>query len=379
MARPSKHDGVVYKRGDSKIWWMRYRDKTGCRHLETTNTEDWSEAQHRLRDCLEARDNNSLDAVRRGKQTTFSEWVEFFLENYSKPPIRAKATHVANIAALRTLRPRFGTMKLMDIDASLIEAHLRDRLKQRRLVHRKAGVAELGVIKASTVHQEFRVLRRIFSVAVRKGLCPVNPCTTVEFPVKVKGLFRPHYMTWSEQVKIEQHVPAYLKNVIQIITETGLRVYKELACLKKEQVDLENKMVFIDDSKTPTGVAEVPLSEIAVKAFRSQFELAGPGPWLFPSNGNSTGHQTEFKQAWRTALRKAGVSHFRLYDLRSTYATRLSAGGVADEWVTQMLRQTDAQVFKKYSQMKLQMKREALTKLNRKASESGFQSFDTEE
>jgi hypothetical protein len=42
---------------------------------------------------------------------------------------------------------------------------------------------------------------------------------------------------------------------------------------------------------------------------------------------------------------------------------------VADEWVTQMLRQSDAQVFKKYSQMKLQMKREALTKLNRQANE----------
>ena len=40
----------------------------------------------------------------------------------------------------------------------------------------------------------------------------------------------------------------------------------------------------------------------------------------------------------------------------STYATRLSAGGVADEWVTQLLRQGDAKVFKKYSQMKLQMK-----------------------
>jgi hypothetical protein len=34
-----------------------------------------------------------------------------------------------------------------------------------------------------------------------------------------------------------------------------------------------------------------------------------------------------------------------------------------------LLRQGDAQVFKKYSQMKLQMKREALEKLNRQADE----------
>jgi hypothetical protein len=63
------------------------------------------------------------------------------------------------------------------------------------------------------------------------------------------------------------------------------------------------------------------------------------------------------------------LTYFRIYDLRSTYATRLSAGGVAEEWVTQLLWQGDAKVFKKYSQMKLQMKREALQKLNRKANE----------
>ena len=64
------------------------------------------------------------------------------------------------------------------------------------------------------------------------------------------------------------------------------------------------------------------------------------------------------------------MPYFRIYDLRSTYATRLSAGGVADEWVTQLLRQGDAKVFRKYSQMK----REALQKLNRKANEdrTGF-------
>src|SRR5438067_1161126 len=194
-----------------------------------------------------------------------------------------------------------------------------------------------------------------------------------------QALFRPHYMTWSEQTKIEVHAPAYLRNVIRIITETGLRVYKELASMKKEQVDLANRVVFIADSKTPTGVAEVPLTDIAVEAFRSQIEVAGPGPWLFPSSKKPAEPQATFKKTWDRALRKASVPYFRLFDLRSAYATRLSAGGVADEWVTQLLRQTDAKVFKKYSQMKLQMKREALAKLNRKASEQEpMKSSDTE-
>jgi hypothetical protein len=60
--------------------------------------------------------------------------------------------------------------------------------------------------------------------------------------------------------------------------------------------------------------------------------------------------------------------------LRTIYATRLSAECVADEWVTQMLHQGDAQVFKKYSQMKLQMTREALEKPNRRANDMASKS-----
>jgi integrase len=97
--------------------------------------------------------------------------------------------------------------------------------------------------------------------------------------------------------------------------------------------------------------------------------IAGDGPFLFPSDLNPTGHQVELKTVWQKTLRRAKVPKFRIYDLRSTYATRLSAGGVAAEWVTQLLRQGDSQVFKRYSQMKLQMKREALEKIDRQANE----------
>jgi integrase len=257
----------------------------------------------------------------------------------------------------------------VDITADSIELYLRERLRQRVRVKVKLGYKLLGAIKSTTIHQEFRVLRRMLNVAVRKKLLAANPCSGVEFPVAVKGLFRPHYVAWSEQQRIESHGPQYLRNIIRIITETGLRIYKELTPMRKDQVDLQNAVVWIPDSKTPNGIAEVPLTSLAIEAFKSQMAISGEAPFLFPSNRNPSGHQTALKTVWQKTLRRAKVSYFRIYDLRSTYATRLSAGGVADEWVTQMLRQSDAQVFKKYSQMKLQMKREALEKLNRRANE----------
>jgi integrase len=97
--------------------------------------------------------------------------------------------------------------------------------------------------------------------------------------------------------------------------------------------------------------------------------LAGSSDYLFPSEESATGYQRSLRTGWRLTLKRAKVPYFRIYDLRSTYATRLSARGVADEWVTQLLRQSDSKVFKKYSQMKLRMQREALEKMNRQANE----------
>ena len=274
-----------------------------------------------------------------GQDLQFGEWADFYLENFSKPPFRAENTHAVNQRALKHLRKAFETTKLAEVTADDIEMYLRRRLKQRALVNSKHGFLEKQVLKATTVHQELRVLRRMLNVAVRKKFLFANPGASVEFPARVDGLFRPHYVNWSEQQKIEFHAPDYLRNVIRIITETGLRIYKELTPVKKDQPDLENRTVWIPDSKTPNGVAEVPLTEIAADAFRRQLALAGPGEYLFPSVVNPDGHHKTFKTTWHATLRRAGVRYFRIYDLRSTYATRLSAGGVADEWVTQLLRQ----------------------------------------
>jgi integrase len=151
-------------------------------------------------------------------------------------------------------------------------------------------------------------------------------------------------------------------------TESGLRIYKELAPMKKGQVDLDNKVIWIPDSKTPNGVAEVPLTGLAVAASGSDATCRGQPVSVSQRERRWPSDNVQDRLAADTAASEGAV--FRIYALRSTCATRLSAGGVADEWVTQLLRQGDAKVFKKYSQMKLQVNREALQKLNRTANES---------
>ena len=221
-------------------------------------------------------------------------------------------------------------------------------------------------------------MRRILNVAVKKRRLAVNPCGSVEFPVALAGTTRkPHYLSASEQVRLEAFAAPYLRNIIVIMVEMGLRPYRELIPMRKEQVDLQNGIVHLPDSKTVNGIADMPMTDRVREAFASQMKQSGDSDYLFPSQqmGSSKPHITRVTKLGDRTLQRAGLPHFSLYELRHTFATRLSAGGVADHFVTQMLRQGDSQVFKRYSHAKLNMMREALSKLDRQANEHGATSL----
>jgi len=212
---------------------------------------------------------------------------------------------------------------------------------------------------------------------IRSGVCRIhsdNPCSGVEFPVPAgRQTRKPHYMTASEQERIELCALGYLRNAVCIIAEMGLRPYKELMSMRKSQVDFENRLVHIPDSKTPSGEGDMPMTDAAWRAFQAQYEKTPSTEYLFPSPKRKTTkpYITTLKKVWKSTLGKAGVQYFPLYELQHTFATRLSAGGVADHFVSQMLRQADAGIFKRYSHAKLNMMREALERLDRRANEHG--------
>lgn len=367
-----RNNGQVYRRPNTAVLWVRYRDRGGRITRESSGTADWNEAERFLRDRLDARDDGKLATVLSSKNVTFNDWADWFLEKRSKPPFRAEKTHLENLNALKFLRPVFGPTRLSEIMPEAIEDYIEQRLSSGRRIHTKSGVQHRGKLKPATVHQEFRILRRILNVAVKQKRLSVNPCMAVEFPVSVsKTTRKPHYMTATEQARIEFAAPNYLKHVIVILCEMGLRPFRELMPMRKCQVDLENGLVHIPDSKTPTGIGDMPMTQEAREAFAARIAETPASEYLFPSpkaNAKKP-YITSLRKVWTATLRRGGVAYFSIYELRHTFATRLSAGGVADHFVTQMLRQGDSSVFKRYSQAKLNMMREALAKLDRRANE----------
>src|SRR5262249_46561971 len=121
MARPRNHDGRLFRKEESKFWWVDYRDRDGKRQRESTNTEDWKEAQKGLRESMQARNKTTLHLLKKGEQLPFAQWSEHFLEGFSKPPIRAPKTHLSYSRVARHLNNEFGGVLLVDLTADVIE------------------------------------------------------------------------------------------------------------------------------------------------------------------------------------------------------------------------------------------------------------------
>ena len=71
----------------------------------------------KLRERLQARDDNTLPLLRKGERITFTQWADHFLEAFSKPPIRAQKTHLSYMRVAKHLKAGFGEVPLVDLTA----------------------------------------------------------------------------------------------------------------------------------------------------------------------------------------------------------------------------------------------------------------------
>jgi integrase len=127
-----------------------------------------------------------------------------------------------------------------------------------------------------------------------------------------------------------------------------------------ENLDWNNRIIFVPDSKTADGRRMIPMSDRVHEVLRARAGGRSEG-WLFPSNRTKCGHLTDVAKQFRTARAKAGLPEdLVLYCSRHDYGTRVlsNTGNLAA--VMKTMGHKDVRAAMQYQHPELELVRAAL-------------------
>lgn len=150
-----------------------------------------------------------------------------------------------------------------------------------------------------------------------------------------------------------------LRDIIILLRDTGMRPKKELFPMRIENLDWNNRMIFVPDSKTPTGRRYIPMSDRVLDLLMVRCAGSREG-WVFPT-ASSSGHITTIGKQFRKARADAGLPiGLKLYCSRHDFGTELlqRTGNLA--LVMRVMGQTSTKAAMQYQHPDLEHVRIAL-------------------
>ena len=154
------------------------------------------------------------------------------------------------------------------------------------------------------------------------------------------------------------------RDVIILARDTGMRNGRELYRIRIENLDWNDRIIFVTDSKTVEGRRMIPMSDRAYEVLRVRAAGKAEG-WLFPSARSRCGHLTDVGKQFRIARRKAQLSEdLVLYCARHDYGTRVlsNTGNLAA--VMRTMGHRDVRAAMQYQHPDLEIVRAALNRTN---------------
>jgi integrase len=196
---------------------------------------------------------------------------------------------------------------------------------------------------SATINRIIEIAKAVFNLLVALGYVEKNPITNQRFP-KTKQKPRDRYLEPDERLRllnaIQTHRP-YLLPFIEFNLAVPCRK-GELINLKREAYSAFTNTIYVPDSKTGEPIHK-PVPDATRRYIQS---IPAACPWLFyrQEKDGSFHPLGDFRRAWRYCLKKAGVMHATIHDLRHVAATDLYANGNSERmimdiagWKTTML------------------------------------------
>jgi len=179
-----------------------------------------------------------------------------------------------------------------------------------------------------------------------------NPCIDVGRLNERRERRQAMPLSYHEEARVKQFSPAWLSTLITLLVETGLRVRKEALPLKWQDVllDSDPACIHVRDSKSAAGLRTVWLTNHCRDEMLKWRINSGPefSSYVFPSSRIPKAHITDYKKAWHKAAREAGLKNCRIYDLRSTFASRANGCKASGLTIAHLLGHEGTQILPTY-------------------------------
>ena len=348
----------LYKRSGSRFWWMGYT-VNGAQFCESTKTtsKDLAEKIWKHREAEIALGRFKIGWP--GEKLKFEELCTEFEQSHFAG--LTENTVKGHRAYLKHLKAYFEGRKLMEVTTQMVEQY-RDLRKMQPLKYNPEAS-----VKGATINRELECLKCIFDLAVQRKYIPENPAVGVKHFNELRERPAKRMIDAETLLKILKAAPIHLRVGIILLVETGGRTYSEGFSLRRDQVDLVNKVVLLHNNvKTEASADPVPLTELACEVLRRWMrETEGISPYLFPSPRDQQKPIRSVKTAWHNTLERAGVAYFPIYQLRHVFCTKVS--WVAPDAVVQRaMRHSSPETKRHYQLSMVDQVREAAEKANEK-------------
>ena len=321
----------LFKRG--KTWWIdvNYQGRRFRFSLKTTRKAVALQIMQHIQEQIIRGEFQGSGAT---APPLFEDFLEDYLE-YAKSNKSPKGFEQDKTAAKHLLK-FFQGYRLDQITPEAIEQFKINRLKK---------------VKPISVNRDLQVLRALLNKAIAWGYLRENPMKHVKLFKEPPGRVR--YLTQEEINRLLNATSGYLYTIVVIALNTGMRK-NEILALRWSQIDFEKRLIFLEKTKNNKRRI-IPINNFLYQTLLEWKEQSSGEDRLF--------HIKDFKRAWKTALKRAGIENFRFHDLRHTFASYLVMNGVDLRTVAELLGHSSLRMVQRYSHLSDEHMRRAVEQL----------------
>jgi integrase len=331
--------GRIYQQTASRFYFMDYRDAQGVRHRESTRTTDREEAGRVLK-VREGKVAGGQPILPRADQVKYDELAADLVMHYATTGTREAKEAGYRLAHLKAF---FTGRRAVEIRQALVTQYV---------AQRQAEQASNG-----TINRELAVLVRMLNLADENDkLVRVPRIRKLDEAAPRQGFFEP------EQFRaVCPRLPVDLQVAAMIGYTFGWRMQSEILTLERRHLDLAAGTLRLDPGMTKNGESRqvaIPaellpvLREQVARVDALQRKLGRIIPYLFPflSGAKRAGtRRDDFRKAWASACRAAGVAGRLRHDLRRTAVRNMERESVPRSTAMQITGHKTEAMYQRYA------------------------------